>query len=118
MFGDNYISTLEITTIFNFPASKRKSCNRLIGEGHGGEKGTGTLNFFGRLIEILAANIKDQKGGKFRQTRYKAVRILDKETLLACAAYVDLNPIRAALAETIEQEIDSAQRRFNAAFKR
>jgi len=41
--------------------------------------------------------------GKFWQSRFKAVRILDEETLLACAAYVDLNPIRTALAETLEE---------------
>ena len=34
--------------------------------------------------------------GRFWQGRYKAVRILDEESLLACAAYIDLNPIRAA----------------------
>lgn len=51
--------------------------------------------------------------GKFWQSRYKAVRILDEETLLACAAYVDLNPIRAALAETLEtSDYTSVQRRI------
>ncbi|MEQ1826881.1 MAG: hypothetical protein ABL921_13080 [Pirellula sp.] len=54
----------------------------------------------------LQANGEDGQGlGKFWQSRYKAVRILDEETLLACAAYVDLNPIRAALAETLETSI-------------
>ena len=42
------------------------------------------------------------------------MRILDEETLLACAAYVDLNPIRAALAETLEAgEYTSVQRRIS-----
>jgi hypothetical protein len=45
----------------------------------------------------LRANGEEGEGlGKFWQSRFKAVRILDEETLLACAAYVDLNPIRAA----------------------
>jgi len=40
---------------------------------------------------------------------------MDEESLLACAAYVDLNPIRAALAETLEaSDHTSAQRRIEA----
>ena len=63
----------------------------------------------------LRANGEEGEGlGKFWQSRYKAVRILDEETLLACAAYVDLNPIRAALAETLEaSDYTSVQRRIS-----
>jgi len=44
--------------------------------------------------------------------RYRAVRLLDETAILACAAYVDLNPIRAAIAETIEDsDFTSAQKR-------
>jgi REP element-mobilizing transposase RayT len=50
----------------------------------------------------IRANDEDGEAGKFWQSRYRAVRLLDEEALLACAAYVDLNPIRAALAETLE----------------
>ena len=61
------------------------------------------------------ANQEDKQVGKFFQGRFRAVRILDEETLLACAAYVDLNPIRAAMAETIElSDYTSAQRRVQA----
>ena len=62
----------------------------------------------------MRANAEDGEGlGKFWQSRYKAVRILDEETLLACAAYVDLNPIRAALAKTLEtSDYTSVQRRI------
>ena len=61
------------------------------------------------------ANREDRETGKFWQSRYRAVRILDDETLLACAAYVDLNPIRAALAETLEESnFTSVQRRIQA----
>jgi hypothetical protein len=48
------------------------------------------------------ANRDDEEVGKFWQARYRAVRLLDETAILACAAYVDLNPIRAAMAETIE----------------
>ena len=44
------------------------------------------------------ANKEDREVGKFLQARCQAVRILDEPTRLACSAYVDLNPIRAAMA--------------------
>ena len=59
------------------------------------------------------ANREDEQTGKFFQDRFRAVRLLDEASLLACAAYVDLNPIRAALAETLEQsDYTSAQRQI------
>ena len=59
------------------------------------------------------ANEEDQQLGKFFQARFKAVRLLDEQALLACAAYVDLNPIRAALAETLaSSDFTSVQRRI------
>ena len=58
------------------------------------------------------ANKEDGELGKFWQARYRAVRLLDETAILACAAYVDLNPIRAAMAETIEDsDFTSAQKR-------
>ena len=58
------------------------------------------------------ANKEDGEIGKFWQARFRAVRLLDETAILACAAYVDLNPIRAALAETIEgSDFTSAQKR-------
>jgi len=60
------------------------------------------------------ANKEDQEVGKFWQARYRAVRLLDETAVLACAAYVDLNPIRAALATTIEgSHFTSAQKRLH-----
>ena len=56
------------------------------------------------------ANKEDDEVGKFWQARYRAVRLLDETAILACAAYVDLNPVRAAMAETIEgSDFTSAQ---------
>ena len=48
------------------------------------------------------ANKEDNTSGRFWQGRYRAQLILDEASLLACAAYVDLNPIRAAMAATPE----------------
>ncbi len=47
-------------------------------------------------------NAEDEMTGKFWESRFRAVRLLDEESVLACAAYVDLNPIRAAIAEDLE----------------
>lgn len=58
------------------------------------------------------ANKEDLEVGKFWQARYRAVRLLDETAILACTAYVDLNPIRAAMAESIEDsDFTSAQKR-------
>ena len=58
------------------------------------------------------ANKQDRVTGHFWEGRYKAQLLLDEASILACAMYVDLNPIRAAMAETPEQS------RFTGAFDR
>ena len=61
------------------------------------------------------ANRDDREVGKFWQARYRAVRLLDETAVLACAAYVDLNPIRAAICETLEgSDYTSVQKRIAA----
>lgn len=61
----------------------------------------------------VRANAEDELPGRFFQGRFRSVRILDEAGLLACAAYVDLNPIRAAMAQTLEEsDHTSAHRRI------
>src|SRR5690606_19544628 len=61
------------------------------------------------------ANREDEIPGRFWESRFQSVKILDETGLLACAAYVDLNPIRAALVELLEEsDYTSAQRRISA----
>ena len=59
------------------------------------------------------ANREDQVTGRFWQGRFKAVKLCDEAAILACSVYVDLNPIRAGLATTVESsDFTSIQRRI------
>lgn len=61
--------------------------------------------FMRALAEPIArlANQQDECTGRFWEGRFKAQRITDEAGLLACAMYVDLNPVRAAMAESPDE---------------
>jgi REP element-mobilizing transposase RayT len=61
-------------------------------------------DFMGALKEAIAVvcNLVDRCTGNFWQGRFRARRLADVAELLVCSLYVNMNPIRAGLAQTPE----------------
>lgn len=74
------------------------------------------ISWFMRCLnESIAprANAEDPSTGRFWDERFKSQAILDEAGLLACCAYVDLNPIRAGIADLSENsDYTSIQQRL------
>ena len=79
------------------------------------------ISWFMRILNesiAVQANKKDNCTGIFWEGRFKSQALLDEAALAACMAYVDLNPVRANMADTPERSNHtSIQQRIKAAIK-
>jgi REP element-mobilizing transposase RayT len=113
LLSQRYIDDAESTTLSNAEIETVHSLAEIY------RKRLYDISWFMRLLnEYIArrANKEDDCTGHFWEGRFKSQALLDEASIAACMAYVDLNPVRACLADTPEESNHtSIQKRISAA---
>ena len=80
------------------------------------------ISWFMRVLnESIArmANKEDEVKGRFWEGRFKSQAIMDESALITVMAYVDLNPVRATIAEDLaSSDFTSIQRRLEGRYEK
>lgn len=116
-----WLTLYPVTSGIAEDVSKDEACKNLVKNKARIEelrKRLGSISWYMKSVnEFIArrANKEDDCKGRFWEGRFKSQRLEDESAIFTCAMYIDLNPIRAKIAETPEEsKFTSAHERINA----